>query len=493
VALAAKESEVIYYSSIQTAVMVEPTSQPAVHTGRFNGLLTDIKRLNSKVNDLETLLGIQHLCSISPHLEIDFSSRCNLRCPMCHQSKREMGTFQLDTNAVNILIDSLPARDTVMIAGLGEPLLYPGLEVFLRHTALFQCRTHLFTNGQLINRKLDALRQVNRISVSMDGATQATFETLRRGAQFRRVCRNIEMLREFAPNTELVTSTVVSRFNVNELAAIVALAESLGMDEVHLSPVDHTEALALRPQDWTVFEQQLAKVQGRHIRIKNNVQAGHFESDRNSEQSTIDQQLSALMAAPPLNADALPLPMLLLPTIDSHIQHLSASEQVDELERRIDVLETRRKELLGMLPTAHPGLPHCSIPWKYGFAQSNGAARLCPYAEVNVGTLGDVLGCNYNSSLLGQVRSKMDGNTPLLHVCQHCTDEHRQFRRETLVETLAQISRPTPRLRAVFVSRLSRLTRRVTPPRTVARLRRMGRALTTRALGNRAGKPISHG
>ena len=188
------------------------------------------------------------------------------------------------------------------------------------------------------------------------------------------------------------------------------------------------------------------------------------------------------MAAPPLNADALPLPMLLLPTIDSHIQHLSPSEQVDELERRIDVLETRRKELLGMLPTAHPGLPRCSIPWKYGFAQSNGAARLCPYAEVNVGTLGDVLGCNYNSSLLGQVRSKMDGNTPLLHVCQHCTDEHREFRRDTLVETLAQISKTMPRLHTDFMGQISRLVRQNTPPSIVAKLRKINRALASRSL-----------
>lgn len=473
--------------------MAESTSTSAVHRSRFNDLLADIKCLNSKVNDLETLLGIQNLRSISPHLEVDFSSRCNLRCPMCHQSKRDMGTFQLDRNAVNTLIDSLPARDTVLIAGLGEPLLYSGLELFLMHTALFQCRTHLFTNGQLIHRKLDVLRQVDRISVSFDGATPATFETLRRGAQFRRVCRNIELLREAAPKTELVTSTVISRFNVHELAAIIGLAESLGMDEVHLSPVDHTEALALRPQDWVVFEQQLAKVQATHIRIKNNLQPAHFKASCDPQDNILEHLLSARLFAEMLATETLPQPMRSLPTIDSHIQHMSATEQMDELQRRIGVLETRRKHLLVMLPNKHPGLPYCSIPWKYGFAQSNGEARLCPYVEVTVGALSNLLGCNYNSPLLEQVRGSMGGSTPLLHVCQHCTDEHREFRRDTLVETLAQISKAMPRLRTDFMGQISKLVRQNTPPSIVAKLRKTNRALASRTLRKWAGKLISHG
>jgi MoaA/NifB/PqqE/SkfB family radical SAM enzyme len=389
------------------------------------------------VNDLEALLGIQHLCSVSPHLEVDFSSKCNLRCPMCHQSKMNMGSFQLNEHEINTLIDSLPERDSVVIAGLGEPLLYPALDTFLVRTAQYRCHTHLFTNGQLIHRKINVLRQVDRISVSVDGATAATFETLRRGAKFGTVCRNIELLRKAAPQTVLVTSTVVSRVNLGEVAAIIMLAESLGMDEVHLSPVDHTEALALQPQNWTVFVRQLERVQAGRIKIINNLHPRHFVANRNSQVSEVDRQLVRHLAAPLPPVKTLSRPIRKLPTQGTHIQNLPAVTQLEELERRIIMLATRRKALIDRLPQVQLGLPYCSAPWKYGFAQSNGLARLCPYADIAVGTVSEVLGGKYNSSLLEHVRASMRDQAIMLSVCQGCTDDHRQFRRNTMQHTLA--------------------------------------------------------
>lgn len=423
---------------------------------RFDCLLGELKELNAHVNDLEALLGIWKSRSIPPHLEVDFSTKCNLRCPMCHQSKLEMGNFELDAHTIDTLIDSLPQRDTVMIAGLGEPLLYPGLETFLLHTARYRCQTHLFTNGQLIHRKLDVLRQVNRISVSVDGATQATFETLRRGAKFAIVCRNIGLLRKAAPKAVLVTSSVISRLNVGEVAAIIMLAESLGMDEVHLSPVDHTESLALRPQDQAVFQRQLEHVKTRRTRVVNNLQSRHFAAGRDSPVSSVDRQRAKYLASPRRRLENLPETPSLLPTRGMHIHHLQAAAQLEELERRISALNRQRKALLGMLPEAQAKLPYCSAPWKYGFAQSNRLARLCPYADVGMGAASDVLGRDYNSPMLDQVRRSMRGNAPMLSVCQGCTDEHRQFRRDTLKRTLGECLKPVPRFHRWFRTPLRR-------------------------------------
>jgi MoaA/NifB/PqqE/SkfB family radical SAM enzyme len=439
---------------MQIAFMVQLNRHLASYPRRFASLLGELKGLNARVSDLEALLGTRQSCSIPPHLEVDFSTKCNLRCPMCHQSKLDMGKFELGAHTIDTLIDSLPQRDTVMIAGLGEPLLYPGLDTFLLHTAHYQCRTHLFTNGQLIHRKIDVLRHVDRISVSMDGATRATFETLRRGAQFATVCRNIGLLRKAAPSSVLVTSTVISRLNVGEAAAIILLAESLGMDEVHLSPVDHTETLALRPQDWTVFQQQLEGVKTRRTRVVNNLQSRHFAAGRDSHVSSLDHQLAENVATPVPPAEAWPQPPPLLPTQGTGIHHLPAAVQLEVLARRISALDVQRKVLLGMLPEAQPRIPYCSAPWKYGFAQSNGLARLCPYADFAIGAASDVLGREYNSPMLEQVRHGMRGNAPMLSVCQGCTDAHRQFRHDTLKRTLAECLKPAPRFHGWIRNRL---------------------------------------
>ncbi len=228
-----------------------------MHISEFSSLLIRLKRVNGELNDLEALAGVAEVQSRPCHLEVDFSSRCNYRCPMCHQSKLDMGRFSLNREQIDTLINNLPYIDTVMIAGLGEPLLYPGLGRFLPWLRRYGCHAHLFTNGELIDRRLDWLRDLDRISVSLDGATAATFEILRSGGHFERVVGNIRLLRAAAPRTELVTSTVVSRLNLREVADIVALAGALGMQQVHLSPVDHTPALELCEEDAPVFREQL--------------------------------------------------------------------------------------------------------------------------------------------------------------------------------------------------------------------------------------------
>jgi len=409
-------------------------------------LVAKLKRINAQVNDLEALLGMAEIESTPPHLEVDFSSKCNLRCPMCHQSKFEMGNVQLGADAIDAMINGLPAIDTVMIAGLGEPLLYRDLEHFLSYLARYQCRTHLFTNGQLIHRKLAVLKLVQRVSVSFDGATRGTFETLRRGAQFARVCENIRLLRAAAPKTLIVTSTVISNRNLDELAAIVRLAQQLGMDEVHLSPVDHTPALMLTENDLACFQAQLAQAKTvRGIRLFNNIHPRHFAPERNSRISQGDQWLAKQLSRPAVAQDEPPDGDPKRTVARQYIHGMSRQDQQLELLRRIDRLSARLRVLLELRKqrTQSLELPYCSAPWKYGFAQSKGQARLCPYADVPLGAVSDVLAGDYNAPLLVAVRRSLAQCDPTLAVCRTCTDDHRQFRRDTLEATMASDSRLT--------------------------------------------------
>lgn len=402
----------------------------------MDALLSELKRVNADLGDLEALAGVSEVVAVPVHLEVDFSSRCNYRCPMCHQSKLDMGRNQLDGPALDSLIDALPYVDTVMIAGLGEPLLYPGLDRFLPQVRRYRCRSHLFTNGELIHRHLALLAQLDRISISFDGATRETFEYLRRGGHFDRVVANVRMLRVAAPQTRLVTSTVISRRNLQEVSAIVALAADMGFDEVHLSPVDHTPQLALTPADETAYILQLERARELAaklgIAIYNNIESRHFQPNRNAQISPEDRGIQAA-------AESWPLPDGLdQPVGEGYIHGLPPAAELAELSRRLsrhraalDALRQRMLREQRML-----AMPYCSAPWKYGFARSRGDARLCPYADLDVGRVAEVLGGRYNSPLLNQVRQSMVAGEPCLSVCRSCNDDHRQFRREQLQSTL---------------------------------------------------------
>ena len=400
-------------------------------------LLRRLKRLNSRLNSLEALMGVSEMRSVPSHLEIDFSSQCNLRCPMCHQAKLDMGKFKLSDLDLDTLIDSLPYRESVMIAGLGEPLLYRRLKDFLPYLRRYQCRSHLFTNGQLIDKHLPLLHCLDRISVSFDGATPATFEMLRRGASFAKVTDNVRRLRAAAPRTTLVTSTVVSNRNVGEIADLAVLAQQLGFEEVHLSPVDHTPALALGLADQAIFAQQLQQALERTracgLKIFNHILAHHFSADRNSQISSDDQRASQT-ALPFTWSDADLADEPLLPTDPAAIHHQHAHAEHQELKRRVQVLARALAQLRQQLQTQPPphALPFCSAPWKYAFARSNGQARLCPYADLNAGPVNKLLGQCYNSAFLVAVRDGLGKAKPTLSVCQSCTDDHRHFKQDQL-------------------------------------------------------------
>ncbi len=408
-----------------------------------SALLRELKRLNSRLNDLEALACVAEVQAPPCHLEVDFSSRCNYRCPMCHQSKLDMGRFELGPPEIDAIVDSLPYRETVMIAGLGEPLLYPGLGRFLPYLKRYRCGTHLFTNGELIDRRLDLICNIDRISVSLDGATAATFEFLRKGGHFERVVANIRTLRAAAPKTCLTTSTVVSKANVREIAAIAALAGSLSMQEVHLSAVEHTPLLALDEDDAPVFREQLdqAMQQTRGVRVVNNLQAFHFGSRQIARVSPADSARGRADRLGVTDTSSEPWPDGGGAVSREHIHGMGPMAELRELFSRVARhRQTLRSLLRRIKQEALPlALPYCSAPWKYAFARSRGDARVCPYADIDVGRVVDLMGPRYNSPLLVKLRGSMARAQPCLSVCGQCTDDHRQFRRDSMVRSLETV------------------------------------------------------
>lgn len=409
-----------------------------MRASEFPALLTALKRVNGELNDLEALAGVAEAQARPCHLEVDFSSRCNYRCPMCHQSKLDMGRYSLNRDQIDTLINSLPYIDTVMIAGLGEPLLYPGLGRFLPWLRRYGCHAHLFTNGELIDRRLNWLRDLDRISVSLDGATATTFETLRSGGHFARVVDNIRALRAAAPHTQLVTSTVVSRLNLREVADIVALAAALGMQEVHLSPVDHTPTLELCEDDAPVFREQLdlARLRYPQVRIFNNLAALHFLPGRNTVVDPADLSKASAARSTP---EAQPEPLESWPEQGgaasvAFIHGLEPEQQRAELERRLErhLQSLRALRQRVRAENLQLELPYCAAAWKYGFARSRGDARLCPYADVGLGPVESVMAGAYNAALLSELRASMRAGQPCLTVCRGCTDDHRRFRIDSL-------------------------------------------------------------
>jgi radical SAM protein with 4Fe4S-binding SPASM domain len=184
-------------------------------------------------------------------LQIEVTAACNLRCRMClvgHRApiSRSRGAFGFDRFVE--LLDANPQLTRVTLQGLGEPLLAPRLFDMIDAAAARGIDMGFNTNGMLLTparsrRLVDA--GLAWLHVSLDGATAATFEAIRKGGDFRRVVTHIDALAAAKRDAgtsrpRLQLNFVAMRRNVRELPRLVRMAAAWGLDRLWVQNLSHS-------------------------------------------------------------------------------------------------------------------------------------------------------------------------------------------------------------------------------------------------------------
>lgn len=188
---------------------------------------------------------------LPPELQVEVTSACNLRCAMClvsYRSPVNKITGAMPPELFRPLVDSLPELRRLTLQGLGEPLLSPHLLDLLRYAKARGIVVGFNSNATLLHRRTaDELVAVGLdwLHVSLDGASAATFEGIRAGADFERVVANLAGLvaakRATGSATPWVRAVFVAmRRNVAELPDLVRLLADIGVDELRVQNLSHT-------------------------------------------------------------------------------------------------------------------------------------------------------------------------------------------------------------------------------------------------------------
>ena len=184
-------------------------------------------------------------------IQVEVTGACNLRCRMClvrYRPALDRRSAGLSLEAFKHLVDGLPELSVVTLQGLGEPLLAPHLVEMVEHTAARGCRVGFNTNATLLTRRR-AERLVRAglgwLHVSVDGATAATYESIRDGARFERVAAHVRDLVDVtrvlgAGRPELSLVFVAMRRNVSELPALVRLTREWGVGRLRVQNLSHS-------------------------------------------------------------------------------------------------------------------------------------------------------------------------------------------------------------------------------------------------------------
>ena len=152
---------------------------------------------------------------------IYLTQRCNLRCVYCSAPLR--GTGELDTAAWRTIIDQLAALGCLRVAILGgEPLLRPDLGELIEHIRRRGMTASMTSNGLLVPRRVDHLRGLSHLVLSLDAPGPANDEARGRGV-FAAVEAAIAAAR--AAGLRVKLNAVLSAPTAPHLDALLAFCE----------------------------------------------------------------------------------------------------------------------------------------------------------------------------------------------------------------------------------------------------------------------------
>ncbi|MEK6742979.1 MAG: radical SAM/SPASM family putative metalloenzyme maturase [Nitrospirota bacterium] len=213
-------------------------------------------------------------------LFVEVTTRCNLQCGMCVKQNGmggiSEGNMSLDT--FERLAPAFPHLDTLVLNGIGEPLLHPHLEDFIsrartllpeRASVGFQSNGMALTDeraASLIDAGLD------RICLSLDSASDDVFRAIRSGGEMQSIVSAFASLnkaraRSYGRDLTIGIEFVLMRSNIADLPDAVRWAARSGASfaiVTHLLPY-HKDLVAQAVYDTNttaaiaIYEQWKAK------------------------------------------------------------------------------------------------------------------------------------------------------------------------------------------------------------------------------------------
>ncbi len=152
------------------------------------------------------------------------TGRCNAACSYCDRW-REDDPDALDTTAALDLVDQLADTGTRMLSlSGGEALLREDLPSIVERAQQRGIHCSLNTNGRLLPARIDDLRKLQAITVSVDAPADTT-DSIRGAGAFDKAMAAIRAARDHGVPASMVA--VLSRHNLDEVPQLVEIARAM--------------------------------------------------------------------------------------------------------------------------------------------------------------------------------------------------------------------------------------------------------------------------
>lgn len=187
--------------------------------------------------------GSAQIAGLPIAMSIEPTTACNLRCPECPSGLRAFTrpTGKLDGKLFQKIMEEVsPHLLYLTFYFQGEPYLHPHFTTMVKIAHQHKIYTTTSTNAHFLNEenaRATIASGLNRLIISIDGATQESYAAYRKEGDLSKVLegtKNILYWRKKmrAKNPQVIWQFLVVRPNEHEIPKIKQLARSYGVDKV---------------------------------------------------------------------------------------------------------------------------------------------------------------------------------------------------------------------------------------------------------------------
>jgi MoaA/NifB/PqqE/SkfB family radical SAM enzyme len=254
--LAAIDATITAESSVKDIFVTLEDSKGRIHkllensVGSLPAKLLTIKIQNLFLSKYHFLARSTNLLSAPYGIMVDPMNACQLACPGCVHSARSKELKLFDWGP-GVLSESTfadfmrrygPYAIETDFYNYGEPLLNPSTPKLIRIAKTYLTRTALSTNMGVKHFDPEAYvaSGLDYMTLSIDGATQSTYEKFRRKGDLEAVFRNIRSLMETRARMRKRTPLVSWQYlafehNEHEIEDAIKMAQRSGIDQFMLA------------------------------------------------------------------------------------------------------------------------------------------------------------------------------------------------------------------------------------------------------------------
>jgi len=216
------------------------------------------------------------------HLRLAIDDSCNLRCPTCRNDMifhKQGSSYNLGIKLANKINRWLRDSDRpvqVHIGSDGDPFASHVYRHFMEQTPTRDnIKYSILTNGLMFrefhNKIPQVINNLQELGVSIDGASEDTYERLRLGGRWDKIKSNLQSIADTKAKNNFTfrLHMVVQQDNWWEMPDMIRLAEQYNVDQVYFNKIqDWNTALDYSQQTFTELDQFKALVKEVNDRIE---------------------------------------------------------------------------------------------------------------------------------------------------------------------------------------------------------------------------------